>query len=317
MNEQKAEKLFNGVTGVGDDLIEEAGTVQKRKKTAAWRWGLVAACLCAALLGTAAAVTEYADLRILWRTTNPYMVSIDGYIVEFPVDFYPVDTFSQGMRDMAASDPGRWKRAGEETAHQYFDTWDDMQDFIGLKLFRNPVLDSAEPRVDGTEPWEYHRQPDPDKTHLLLLPSNTDDGELYLINASGEYWMDGFYVNVLEVIYTEQAEGNLGDLYSTGDGKTKGDGYHAQWGMGYGSNPGTYEESTEVYTTPNGLTATIVQTTRFSDERESVACCAYFLIEGVQFVVEAKGFSSDADWTMASPEHAMEVLKTVLDGFEL
>ena len=32
-NEEKAVKLFNGVTDVGDDLIEEAGTVRKRKKT--------------------------------------------------------------------------------------------------------------------------------------------------------------------------------------------------------------------------------------------------------------------------------------------
>lgn len=59
MNEQKAEKLFNGVTGVGDDLIQEAGVVQmpKRKKTAAWRWGAIAACLCLALAGTAFAAS--------------------------------------------------------------------------------------------------------------------------------------------------------------------------------------------------------------------------------------------------------------------
>ena len=42
-NEEKAVKLFNGVTAVGDDLIEEAGTVPKRKKTAVWRWAAFAA----------------------------------------------------------------------------------------------------------------------------------------------------------------------------------------------------------------------------------------------------------------------------------
>lgn len=311
-NEERVKKLFQAMGGVGDDLIEEAGMVQKRKKRIPWRGLAVAACLCLALLGTAAAVTEYANLRILWRTTHSSMVNIDGYIVEFPVDFYPMDTFSQELRDMAAADPGRWKHEGEETAHQYFDSWDDMQDFIGLELFRNPVLDSAEPRLAGTYPWEYHRHQDPDKTHLLLLPSNTDDGELYLINASGDYLMDGVYVSVLEVIYTEQAEGNL--YYPAGNGEARGDGYHAHYEMVY-NNTESHEESSEVYTTPNGLTATIVQTNWSSTKAEGAARCAYFLIDGVQFVVSAIGFSSD--WPTMTPEYTMEVLKTVLDGFQI
>ena len=57
-DEEKAVKLFNGVTNVGDDLIEEAEMMQKRKKTTAWRWALVAACLCAVLLGTAGAASS-------------------------------------------------------------------------------------------------------------------------------------------------------------------------------------------------------------------------------------------------------------------
>lgn len=51
--EEKVVKLFNGVTDVGDDLIEEAGTVQKRKKRIPWRGVAIAACLCLALVGTA------------------------------------------------------------------------------------------------------------------------------------------------------------------------------------------------------------------------------------------------------------------------
>lgn len=60
MKDEKAEKLFRGITGVGEDLIEEAEMMQKRKKTTAWRWALVAACLSAALLGTAAAANVIA-----------------------------------------------------------------------------------------------------------------------------------------------------------------------------------------------------------------------------------------------------------------
>lgn len=60
MKDEKAEKLFRGITGVGEDLIEEAEMMQKRKKTTAWRWALVAACLSVALLGTAAAANVIA-----------------------------------------------------------------------------------------------------------------------------------------------------------------------------------------------------------------------------------------------------------------
>lgn len=53
-NEEGAVKLFTGVTGVGDDLIEEAGTarVKTRKKMPAWQRELVAG-LCLIMLAGA------------------------------------------------------------------------------------------------------------------------------------------------------------------------------------------------------------------------------------------------------------------------
>ena len=56
-DEEKVVKLFNGVTDVGDDLIEEAGTVRKHKKMTPWRGAAIAACLCLALVGTAFAAS--------------------------------------------------------------------------------------------------------------------------------------------------------------------------------------------------------------------------------------------------------------------
>lgn len=56
-DEEKAAELFQAVTDVGDDLIEEAGTVPKRKKMTPWRWAAIAACLCLALAGTAFAAS--------------------------------------------------------------------------------------------------------------------------------------------------------------------------------------------------------------------------------------------------------------------
>ena len=51
MSEKQVKKLFQGITGIDDDIIEEALTAPPVKKVPAWRrWGAVAACLCLALL---------------------------------------------------------------------------------------------------------------------------------------------------------------------------------------------------------------------------------------------------------------------------
>lgn len=50
-NEEKAVKLFGGVTGIGDDLIEEAGTARVRKKISEWKRELVAGLCLIALAG--------------------------------------------------------------------------------------------------------------------------------------------------------------------------------------------------------------------------------------------------------------------------
>ncbi len=51
MNEKQAKKLFQGITGIDDDIIEEAQTAPPVKRAPIRRrWGAVAACLCLALL---------------------------------------------------------------------------------------------------------------------------------------------------------------------------------------------------------------------------------------------------------------------------
>lgn len=62
MSERQAAKLFQGVTGIDDDIIEEALTAPPAsKKASVWRrWGMVAACLC---------LTALAGMWI-WRSTG-------------------------------------------------------------------------------------------------------------------------------------------------------------------------------------------------------------------------------------------------------
>ncbi len=125
-NEERVKKLFQAMGGVGDDLIEEAGVVQKRKKTASWRWGLVAACLCAALLGTAGAAVYQAWAPRL----EPYIDGkgrSGGYTVTGKLTTYPVSRFSDAFREAGNENPkGRVFRE--------FATFDEVRAYLGENI---------------------------------------------------------------------------------------------------------------------------------------------------------------------------------------
>lgn len=308
-----------GKERIMNKLMEAGEMPVKEKHFHPMRTALIAAAMCVVLVGTAVAVPELLHLNMrVWEGTG---INVNGHTVEVAVDFYPLDAFSQALCDLAARDPGYWRHEDEESLHQYFKTWEEAHDFMGLSLFRNPVLDSAEPGPTGTEPWEYHRgSQDPDKTHLMLLAGVTDDGELYVVQTNSSCVVDGVWVRAIETVYTERAEGTLyfdsrGNL-STLEGhheKLLGDGRHARLSMVLGDG---YEVTQETYTTPNGLDVLIVQSVR-PTSKESTVCSAYFLIRGAVFQVIAGSNGPNSELTNPEPERAMVALKKVLDGFTL
>lgn len=125
-NEEKAVKLFQGVTDVGDDLIEEAGMVRKRKKTAVWRWGLVAACLGLALLGTAGAAVYKAQVPHLEPNIDG-KGRFEGYIVTGRLAAYPVSRFGDAFREAEKENPkGRVDRE--------FSSFDEVRSYLGENI---------------------------------------------------------------------------------------------------------------------------------------------------------------------------------------
>ena len=51
MSENQSKKLYNGMTNISDDMIEEAQSAAVKRKSTAWmKWALAAACLCIALV---------------------------------------------------------------------------------------------------------------------------------------------------------------------------------------------------------------------------------------------------------------------------
>jgi hypothetical protein len=306
----KKEQIFELMNAVPPDLVEEADIQApvKRRFSKGVRGALIAACLCLALVGTAFAVTELADLNMRVYWTAPFS-NKDGASVEFAVDFYPLDSFTQELIALGAEDMSQQCR--------YFNNWDEMQAFVGVEVVHNPVLDSAEPGPKVGNPWNQDWL-----THVLLVPVSTEDGELRIIQENGSYLVDGIRVEVFAAIYTERAAGTL--YYSskgyptTAEGfrhvdghyeKALGDGIHARFGMEYGKD---CEVTQETYTTPNGLDVLIIQA--FQPDTKETSFGAHFLMDGVLFQVATWVDGTNGALTT---DHAMEVLKTVLDGFEV
>ena len=181
-----------------------------------------------------------------------------------------------------------------------------MEQFIGLDLADNPVLDEAEPGSLGTQPWDMDHT-EQGTTHILLLPVCEDDGELSIVQCMGSYVLDGVWVRMMEFAYTERAKGTI--YYHTG---SVGDGERPMFGM---VCPEGSETSEETYTTPSGLTALIVKTVWQSKGGGSM-CDAHFQIGGAAFSVTVGGGSSYG-LVSADPDQTMGILKRVLDGFAL
>ena len=131
-NEEKAVKLFQGVTDVGDDLIEEAGTVRKRKKMTPWRGAAIAACLCLALVGTAGAVAGVGGVHIKWldgvamreEDRSGYAVTDEG-LTKFPLSCFPEEVLALGKEP---------NENGVNSGKKYFEFWEELEQLLGWKF---------------------------------------------------------------------------------------------------------------------------------------------------------------------------------------
>lgn len=126
MKENKARELFRAMADVGDDLIDEAGTVPKRKKMPPWRGAAMAACLCLALLGTAAAANPQAVAEFIQRLT----LRVDGggyHVGGVPMTKYPLSSFSPALLEASQ---GR----DHPVVTRCFSTWDEVRAFVGEEI---------------------------------------------------------------------------------------------------------------------------------------------------------------------------------------
>ncbi len=131
MKKEQVQDLMNAVP---PDLIEEADlqAPAKHRLPRAVRTGLIAACLCLALLGTAfaaanpeavAALVERLSVQIFSSQTDPGYSVTGGSMTK-----YPLSAFSPALN--AASEG----RDGLAVVMLDFDTWEEVQAFLGRDI---------------------------------------------------------------------------------------------------------------------------------------------------------------------------------------
>lgn len=124
MNETKRERLYDGVTGIRDALIEEAAAVPAKRHT--WRRWAAAACMCLVLAGAVAVLKNGAKNDVAQTAPDTVLTSPLPRIIA---------SYGSVSASYAAPEPGEFfchldlKAALEAYAGQ------DVRFFVGIDLF--------------------------------------------------------------------------------------------------------------------------------------------------------------------------------------
>ena len=139
------DKIMEAMDHIDPALVEEAGlelSVAKRGRRGWSRAAVIAACLCAVLAGTAVAV-ELSGVRIvdIWnnemRATGPdgTLEEVSSVTISRDIRYFSIDELSQQIMEL--------DQGFTEPAARTFSSWEKMEDFVGIRVMENPVLDEA------------------------------------------------------------------------------------------------------------------------------------------------------------------------------
>lgn len=223
----KKEQVLHLMDAIEPDLIEEADlqAPAKRRMPKAVRTGLIAACLCLALLGTAFAANPEAVAEFINRFTPVQAEPVvhedgaAGYHISFAPSRYPIDSFSPAL--LAAGE-----NRESDFIHFEFDTWDEAHAFIGESIpcvipgagenweasFRVDLTYNQDRLIDvmvastGAAPWvrlmlmtEYSRADATGMDHLVMVGEPGSQSEVL-----APYQMaNGCQAQITRIIYPD------------------------------------------------------------------------------------------------------------------
>lgn len=272
------------------DLLNEKKEVSGMKQTnnrhripAA---ALVAAVLVIALAGTAVAASYFGRLDVL-PAEGGYE---NGYHIWGAYQNIPPERLSKELLDYAAQADG-----GEE-GKWTFDSWSEAEEFLGLELADNALLEAM-----PHEEWEPHCEYclGPKDVGRCTIETHFSLGLPDVISLSAGYFEDeyaDFCVNVFAYLRVKGAE-------------------KEDVPFGLGSEMNLKNAEAEEYVTPGGLKVTIIATeySAVSELDGAVKMCsaynAYFTLNDAMFWLRT-------DFNEENAAAILEQLKQVLDAYE-
>lgn len=292
------EQVMDAMNHIDPAMVEAADRRNSTVKHCHRGWSrsaVIAACLCLVFAGTALAWNS-SRVQITWvdSDSEDWLKEHDAaYTVDRGLDYLPLECISEEITSLAAE-------FQNGTAAWSFASWAELEEYLGMNLFDNPVLDGAAPGPKTS----YNGMKD--KPTNILLTANFNGRGLVSVSADTSYVIDGVWVRSDAQIYTDLMREGV-ELYAEQNGKPA---------PGIVTGGDDVEVSMkEFYTTPSGLEAAITQ--RISNEfgPQLTWYMAHFSINEVRCDILAGAYPVGNAWENADPGHTLEVLKEVLDGF--
>ena len=310
------DKIMDAMEYIDPARVEEAGREAPALKRGRRGWSrpaVIAACLCAVLAGTAVAA-ELSGVRIvdIWdnrtQTVDPdgTLEEVSGVTISRGIRYFSIDEFSQQIIEL--------DQGFTEPAARSFSSWEEMEDFVGIRVMENPVLAAA--RSGGTV---HVGLPDGEGRFVARFdpgPGHASDGVTPMegivgIKLYGSYnrrrgdpdlWpWGGLCINVSAELALDTENSFLDEIE-----------------LSYSSDEAVITR--ETYVTSNGLSVLISKEEIPEREGGSVPSpavdwyTAYFTLDGVFFSVSAVDYK-DFNGGNIPAGLVEETLKEVLDGF--
>lgn len=232
----------------------------KRRRIRPLRAGLIAAALCLVLAGATGAA-RFLGLHI-WDNGGGNIRLSGG------VTYQPYDSLSDEI-----------KALGDMAQMKTFSSWQEAEDFIGIDLMNNPVLDASPPTADYS--IEYCGE-----KGQFFVSTGYKLCEIFTLSC---FQMGDVKINMESFLYTDSITGQQED-------------WEYQISLVEGS-----KLSREAYTAPSGLETLLLKIDREKDHYHSYL--AAFSLNGIPFIVQTHSYSS--------AKEARAALIQVLDGFEI
>lgn len=275
MDRHELNRMFDALTpapGREEELLDGLLRDGKRRKNPVKNWKRIAIGLAAAVLlvGTAAAA-HYAGISIVDSREETGDIWLAGGIA-----YYPVDELSEEAKALAPKDT--------LSAGKAFDSWQELEDFLGIDLMNNPLLDkSPAKRYSTMHTFENGRSVE---GRFVLMA----DSGLTSFHAEGCYEIGEININVDAYLYTDKME-QLGTFTENFIGYVFPDDTQVSW---------------EGYTTAGGVEAQVMEIQRPEGVRNSAVGAVSF--NGIPVVVRVH--------TKGNTQEARQVLLQILDSFQ-